>query len=191
LEAENARLRGTQSEYERRALLAEKDLEGLQKRAAELEATVGRRVEENAGLRESLAAAEKSVTLLEGQLAAKDKDIERLTAQQTSSDSLAETILAAVNQRLDQSAKPSEVSEIKLCLDGLTRRLASLSMGGGGLGGDEKEFRLGSLLSDPSEGTIESNISQVKVKQAKAGGVSGALAKLKKLQKGGQDGESG
>ena len=39
------------------------------------------------------------------------------------------------------------------------------------------------------EGGGETNVSKVKVRQAKAGAVKGALAKLKEMQQGGEDGE--
>jgi len=54
----------------------------------------------------------------------------------------------------------------------------------------DKEVNLDALFATSGEGAVESNVSKVKVKQAKAGDVRDALARLKKMQKGGEDGES-
>jgi hypothetical protein len=100
-----------------------------------------------------------------------------------------------VNERLGKAAQPSEVSRIMLSLDGLSRRMANLSGGGiGGIGGTAdaeltKDFALDALFDQEKGGSIQSNISKVKVKENKATGVKGALAKLKKLQQGGADAE--
>jgi hypothetical protein len=51
-----------------------------------------------------------------------------------------------------------------------------------------KDFVLESLFDKEKGAGVETNVSKVKVKQSKAGDVKGALAKLKKLQKGGEDG---
>lgn len=163
---------------------AEKELAAARARLKDLEEQVARLVE-------SLAAAEKNLSLMEGLLESKNQEIQRLQDQQASAGPMSEKILAAINARLAEAARPSEVDQIKLAIDGLSRRIANFSSGGGGFGegGKDTEFRLDALLSDPSGATIESNVSKVKVKQARASGVKDALARLKKLQQGGEDGQ--
>jgi len=143
---------------------------------------------------------------LQAELSAKTVEIERLTRRATSlqeeldakgskSDASMEKILAALNERLQAASQPADVSKIMLSLDTLSRRLSGMGGGGGsGIGSGEdpeliKDYVLGSLFDKEKGGAVESNISKVKVKQAKAGDVKGALARLKKLQKGGEDGE--
>lgn len=143
---------------------------------------------------------------LQAELAAKTAEIERLTRKATTiqeeldakgakSDTALEKILTVLNDRLQTGGQPSDVNKIMLSLDTLSRRLSNIGSGGGGgggLGAGEdpeliKDFVLGALFD--KEKAVESNVLKVKVKQAKAGDVKGALARLKKLQKGGEDGE--
>ena len=142
---------------------------------------------------------------LQAELSAKTAEIERLTRRATSlqeeldskaskSDASMEKILAVLNERLQAASQPADVSKIMNSLDTLSRRLSNMGGGGGGVGSGEdpeliKDFVLGSLFDKEKGGAVESNVSKVKVKQAKAGDVKGALARLKKLQKGGEDGE--
>jgi len=143
---------------------------------------------------------------LQAELSAKTAEIERLTRRATSlqeeldakaskGDASMEKILAVLNERLQAASQPADVSKIMLSLDTLSRRLSGMSGGGGGgIGSGEdpeliKDYVLGSLFDKEKGGAVESNVSKVKVKQAKAGDVKGALARLKKLQKGGEDGE--
>ena len=142
---------------------------------------------------------------LQAELSAKTAEIERLTrratllqeeldAKASKSDASMEKILAVLNERLQAASQPADVSKIMLSLDTLSRRLSGMGGGGGGIGSGEdpeliKDYVLGSLFDKEKGGAVESNVSKVKVKQAKAGDVKGALARLKKLQKGGEDGE--
>ena len=142
--------------------------------------------------------AKKKVEIigLQADLQAKTAEIERLKAQlgDSKSDALVEKILTAVNQKLQTSAQPAEVQKIMLSLDTLSRRLSNVSsiggVGGADMGDPEtlKDFVLESLFDKEKGAGVETNVSKVKVKQSKAGDVKGALAKLKKLQKGGEDG---
>ena len=140
---------------------------------------------------------------LQAELSAKTAEIERLTRKATAlqeeldskaskGDASMEKILAVLNERLQVASQPADVSKIMNSLDTLSRRLSNLGGGGGFGSGDDpeliKDFVLGSLF-DKDKAAVESNVSKVKVKQAKAGDVKGALARLKKLQKGGEDGE--
>jgi len=145
--------------------------------------------------------AKKKVEIigLQADLQAKTAEVERLKAQlgssDTKGDALVEKILTAVNQKLQTTAQPAEVQKIMLSLDTLSRRLSNVSsvggIGGGADMGDPetlKDFVLESLFDKEKGAGVETNVSKVKVKQSKAGDVKGALAKLKKLQKGGEDG---
>ena len=136
---------------------------------------------------------------LQSELQAKTAEIERLKAQlatkeEPKSDALVERILTAVNQKLQTAAQPAEVQKIMLSLDTLSRRLSNMGSGGGGGGADMgdpetlKDFVLESLFDKEKGAGVETNVTKVKVKQSKAGDVKGALAKLKKMQKGGEDG---
>lgn len=177
------------------------ELEALKKRmsdAVETQGDLSKQAAEANLFRERLLESEKRMAQLEGQLAAKNEEIQRVATQATGSSDLAtEKILAAINDRLQKVTQPAEVSQIMLSLDGLSRRLSNLSNISGGSGsrysgggdGGIKEFTIENLFAKEGPEAIESNVSKVKVKQAKAGDVKGALAKLKKMQKGGEDGE--
>jgi len=101
----------------------------------------------------------------------------------------AEKLLLAVNARLQSVAAPVEVGQIMASLDTLSRRLSNMS---GTTQGDTEltsEIALDRLFDAEQGGSVESNISKVKVKETTAKDVKGALARLKKLQKGGMGGE--
>jgi hypothetical protein len=140
-------------------------------------------------LKNSLLESEKRVAMLEGQLAA--------AKENAKSDAAVEKVLEAVNQRLQTVSAPGDVSKIMLSLDTLSRRLSNMGSGGGGGGGGGggadpeqlKDFVIESLFAKEGGAAVESNVNKVKVRQSKAGDVKGALAKLKKLQQGGEDGE--
>jgi len=163
-------------------------------RADALEAEVVRLRKELPELEVSLTKQRLESEHLKSQLASKDEELERVKAD-TTSNSNVEKLLAAVTERLG-SASQGDMSQIMLSLDGLSRRLANISSGGGGGGGLgeadaelTKDFALNALFDKEKEGGIESNVSNVKLKENKAAGVKGALAKLKKLQQGVADGE--
>ena len=163
------------------------ELESVRSKLGGLESSLRRSEDDNRKLKDSLAEVEKRAAQLEGELTAKKEELERSTGQPQAA---MEKILLAVNERLERITGPGDVGKIMLSLDSLSRKLSNLPASGGSIGdgGHVREFKL-DLLSGTGEGSIESNIKNVKVKQAKAGGVTGALAKLKKLQKGGEDGE--
>jgi DNA repair exonuclease SbcCD ATPase subunit len=149
---------------------------------------------------ELFAKKKVEVIGLQAELQSKAAEVDRLKAQLASrdaepkSDALVEKILTAVNQKLQTSAQPAEVQKIMLSLDTLSRRLSNMGSGGGGGGADMgdpetlKDFVLESLFDKEKGAGVETNVTKVKVKQSKAGDVKGALAKLKKMQKGGEDG---
>lgn len=148
-------------------------------------------------LRDAVTESEKRATFLEGNLAAKTEELEEIKGSvgevNAVGDKNVEKLLQTVNERLDQIAQPTDVNKIMLSLDGISRRMASLSGGGGraGEGGKDlsADFAINCLSDAEDKGGFESNIKNVKVKQAKAKHVKGALAKLKQMQKGVTDGE--
>ncbi|MCZ6690448.1 MAG: hypothetical protein O7H41_12675 [Planctomycetota bacterium] len=108
-----------------------------------------------------------------------------------------EGLLVAMFQEMRESKKESsgvkEIGEhIGKMADKLTEAISSkLSAGGGppmtaAATAQFKEVVLDKLFSGESA-ILESNIANVKPKEKKAGGVGGALKKLKSLQKGGSD----
>jgi chromosome segregation ATPase len=161
----------------------------LQRGIEKSNADVRRLQAESDSLRQAATESEKRAALLEGQLAAKTEELEQ--AKSSVPDPQVGKLLQAVHERLDQVAQPTDVSQIMLSLDGLSRRMANMGRGGGrDMGGDlSSDFALNRLFDSEKEGGVESNINNVQVKQAKAKDVKGALAKLKQLQKGVTDGE--
>jgi chromosome segregation ATPase len=173
-------------------------IEELKHSNQDLESESTRTKRELSELHDLFAKKKVEVIGLQADLQAKTAEVERLKAQLASaepkSDALVEKILTAVNQKLQTTAQPAEVQKIMLSLDTLSRRLSNVSSMGGGGGADMgdpetlKDFVLESLFDKEKGAGVETNVSKVKVKQSKAGDVKGALAKLKKLQKGGEDG---
>ena len=142
--------------------------------------------ESNRRLKEDLEAAAKSA----GQAV--------VAAAGPQQPSQIETLLVAMMQQMQEQKGKSDVAEIgehigKMA-DKLTDAISSKlgSGGGGGRGGADvgaefKEVVLDRLFSRDAGGAdVESNIGSVGAKEKKAGGVGGALAKLKSMQKGGQ-----
>lgn len=140
-------------------------------------------------LRDAVTESEKRTTFLEGNLAAKTEELEQVKSS-VDNEKIGK-LLKTVNERLEQVAQPADVNKIILSLDGLSRRMANLPSGGGGEAGKDlsSDFAINCLSDTEDEGRVESNIKNVKVKQAKAKHVKGALAKLKQMQKGVTDGE--
>ncbi len=189
--SEVSKLRSSES----RVIQSEKDVEVFRARLEGFEAEKQRRETETAALRGALAEQEKRAAILEGQLGAKNEEIER-SKTGAADGATVEKLLEAVSDRLGSSPK-TDVSQIMLSLDGLSRRLSNMGGSGGGGGGPiteaeaelTKDFALNALFDKEKEGGIESNVNKVKVRENKAAGVKGALAKLKKLQQGVADGE--
>jgi len=113
---------------------AEKELVALRAKAAELETAARGREAEAGRLRETVASTEKNLATAEALLQAKKEELDRVLAQQASGPPASDKLLAAISERLEQISKPTEVSQIMLSLDGLSRRLSNLSAGGGHLG---------------------------------------------------------
>src|SRR2546426_5190938 len=90
------------------------ELESLKRRlshAAESEGELSRNAAEANSLRERLLESEKRMAQLEGELAAKNEEIQRVAAQAGGGDLATEKILAAINDRLQKVTQPAEVSQ--------------------------------------------------------------------------------
>ncbi|HVR74674.1 MAG TPA: hypothetical protein VMT52_10095 [Planctomycetota bacterium] len=176
-----AEVQGLQAELERYRLEAQRSSTSRAEDSSALE-------EEVTALREALSESEHKAAIAEGQLTAKNEELERL-AENSMSGPAAEKLLLAVNARLQSVAAPVEVGQIMASLDTLSRRLSNMS---GSTSGDTEltsDIALDRLFDAEEGGSVESNISKVKVKETAARDVKGALAKLKKLQKGIKGGE--
>lgn len=181
LAKKKAEIQSLQAELERYRSEAQRSSTAEANTSTELE-------EEITALREALSDSEHRASLAEGQLSAKNEELERLT-QNPMTGPATEKLLLAVNARLQSVAAPVEVGQIMASLDTLSRRLSNMS---GTTQGDTEltsEIALDRLFDAEHGGSVESNISKVKVKETTARDVKGALAKLKKLQKGGLGGE--
>jgi DNA repair exonuclease SbcCD ATPase subunit len=102
-----------------------------------------------------------------------------------------EDLLAAVLDKLKGQAVGGDLNQLQNSIQRIAERLDRLPAGGGGAGAAyvDKEVIIDALFRDQGGPQAESNISKVKIKQEKAGGVKDTLAKLKALQKGGKDGD--
>lgn len=124
------------------------------------------------------------------EIAHKDRRLAELQGEVRSkgqSDGGLAQVLTLLSAKLQQSSE-SGGSSVANALEALTKKIENMPAGGGGGGGDAApipdEVALDFLFSQ-GDG-VESNIDNVEVKQAQAGDVKSALAKLKKLQKGGE-----
>lgn len=117
-------------------------------------------------------------------------------ATQTGGGSQVEALLVAMMQQMQEQKQKSDVSEIGEHIGRMADKLAdavSSKVGGGpgqaaDVGPEFKEVVLDRLFKHDVGGKgVESNIGVVGAKEKKAGGVGGALEKLKNLQKGGKE----
>lgn len=199
LDVEAAQLRNAVPELEVNLARKKAEIQGLQaeleRYRAEAQRSSTSRAQDNSELEEQIAALHDALTesehkaaVAEGQLTAKNEELERL-AENSMSGPATEKLLLAVNARLQSVAAPVEVGQIMASLDTLSRRLSNMS---GSTSGDVEltsDMALDRLFVAEDGGSVESNISKVKVKETAARDVKGALAKLKKLQKGIKGGE--
>ncbi len=158
--------------------LARQRLARERDRISELERANGTLLTENDGLRQRLVALEEETGRLRSG-----------TGQEGGSP---ERFAAAILERLqglggaaggDLSALQKSITDIAAKLDRLPGRGAS------DVEVVDKEALIEALFRVDSPEASDSNITKVKVKEAKAGGVKDTLAKLKALQKGGKDGD--
>lgn len=97
-----------------------------------------------------------------------------------------EEFMEALLKRLPQAAGASDLQK---SLENIAMKLERLPAGVGGGAYVDKDVVLDALFRDDGTSKAESNISKVKIKQEKAGGVKDTLAKLKAMQKGVKDGD--
>jgi hypothetical protein len=179
------------TDRELRELRAER--EQLRARIAELESRAGGAV---AAPLSASAGSEGGVAPGAGAPAAAASGVAAATGAAPAPESgLIQQLSVALLSKLGEThGARSEMSDLKSSIQGLAEKIAQMGAFGGGGGGAGAAFgenvdleRLFSAIG--SEG-METNVSKVKVKQSKAGGVQNTLAKLKALQQGGaKDGE--
>lgn len=190
-----------------RAQLSERDssIEALRTQLSERDMQIG-------VLREKVSNADatgREVVTIRAQVDERDQELHSLRKQlaeiQSQPDpapqpdnSLMESLAARLLDKLTEQKQPAEgegeIGDLKSSIDGLVNKISlmgSMGAGGGGEAGvSSTEADLDRLFDRVDDKEMESNVSKVKVKEAKAGGVKGTLARLKELQKGGiQDGE--
>lgn len=124
-----------------------------------------------------------------------EAEVQRLGEQPAAAQgSGMETLMASLMERLQgmTNAPGGNLGHMEKSLEAIASKLERLQAGSGG--GSEimdKDVLLDALFRTSGGIEAESNMGQVKIKEAKAGGVKGTLAKLKALQKGGgKDGDS-
>ena len=202
VESEAAGLRGQLAEKGRlqseiatlRDQLAQKrELEDeLVQLRSEVDAKARTAATERAEIENHLGAEQRRVVELEELVDAKSREIEEIR-KNSDTESTLERFMATFADRMGGSQKSGEeVSELKNALHGLTEKLAKVSFGGVASGEDAPppdEVSLEAFFSKADKEDVESNVKNVKVRQSKAGGVTGALAKLKKMQQGGDTDE--
>ena len=108
-------------------------------------------------------------------------------------ESLASKLLKRLSEPNQASApvSPEGMANIQASLDGVMDKLSRMSVGKAGEAPIiTTEADLDRLFERDDDNDIKSNVNEVKVKEAKAGGVKNTLARLKELQQGGsKDGE--
>ncbi len=119
-----------------------------------------------------------------------EAEIQRLSQQGGGTEALMESLLERLQGM--PGAAGGNLGQMEKSLEAIASKLERLQAGsGGGTEVVDKEVLLDALFRTSGGIEAESNMAQVKVKEAKAGGVKGTLAKLKALQKGGgKDGDS-
>lgn len=105
--------------------------------------------------------------------------------------SFLETILEELRSPGDRTPAQS-LQEIREAIEALGRRIAAgAGPAGTGSGDSDAEALASATIALAGEEGLESNIEQVGMKEAKAGGIRGTLAKLKCLKSGGGEGAAG
>jgi hypothetical protein len=195
LEQENRSLNTDLETLRKRAsasVTVQADRDQAMARASALESEVGAKADE---LKRLGSFAEMTIAELKERATRAEKRVAELEEQAKGSspgDPAMVRVLSMITDRLEKSPESSEVKEIKLALDGLSRRLSNLNfrgVAGGDISDAADQASLESFFAKQGGDKVESNVSKVKVKEAKAGAVKGALAKLKELQKGVEDGQ--
>jgi chromosome segregation ATPase len=172
-------------------------LRELQDQLHEKSATAVRAGEETVKLREEFFSGQRRLAELAGLLAAKEQEIGQLRnaapVEAIPSEAMMDRLFLAISDQMKSVAESSSgVGDLKRSLEGLSQKISRMGKGGGEEWSKMDDSTLEAYF-EKTAGTdtdVESNVSKVKVRQAKAGAVKGALAKLKELQQaGGEDGE--
>jgi chromosome segregation ATPase len=182
-QVENQLLAQIEEQKQRLVLLENAETE-FRKRQEEFDAL---RVE-NRRQSETIKYQEKEVEKLKRELA----DREPGSGQKNMMESLMAALLNKMQEQPQQAQGGLELSQIQAGIEGLAQKIANLRLAGGASGSDivDKEVILERLFSRDEGTSMESNVSNVKVKEAKAGGLKHTLNKLKALQQGGtKDGD--
>jgi chromosome segregation ATPase len=139
-------------------------------------------------MRQALLEAERAVAEYEGQLAAKNEEIGRLSH---SAAEIVERVSADLGKRLESIEKKTATDEdLKRSLEEIQRDISNIATVSAVVRKGEA-IDAATMVKFAERGSedssVESNIAQVKVKQAKASGLKSTLARLKELQKGAQN----
>lgn len=187
LEKLRAALQEATDEANRRAGQHQAELEAVRREGVSLQE---KELESRKTQQEEAVVAQRRAAELEGALVAKTRELEEARASTPQVDPGVSQVLAKLTERLE-SVEASGLGGLKETLSGISDKISKVAMGGGGAEATEgvDEAALESFFSRSGEDDLESNVSKVNVREAKAGAVKGALAKLKQLQKGGEDGE--
>jgi hypothetical protein len=131
---------------------------------------------------------------LKARLRDREAEIARLQAAPAPAAGPSEKLLETLLERLPalSAAKGGDVADLQKSIQSIAAKLDRLPAAGraGSVGaGVDEEAMIDALFRLKADEGAESNVAQVKVKEAKAGGVKDTLAKLKAMQKGGKDGD--
>lgn len=150
---------------------------------------------------EALKQKEEEVEELAEKLNQREGEVQELEmkleeAAREKKPSAMEGLIAALLEKLKEGpaagASGSDLSRLQSSIEGLVEKVSRLGSGKSDSSIEviDKEVIIEKLFRKDRGEKLESNVSDIKVKEAKAGGVKNTLAKLKSLQKGGQkDGE--
>lgn len=134
---------------------------------------------------DEIAHKDRRIAELHGLLQAKETE---LTELRQKGDGGMEQVLALLTAQMEKSGASSGGGDVAEAIAALTKKIEHLQVAGGGGAGHSAaapdDVALDFLVKQGD--TLETNLEDVKVKQATAGDVKGALARLKKLQKGGE-----
>jgi alanyl-tRNA synthetase len=151
-------------------------------------------------LTETVKEKEREVEVLRRELSDRDRQIGELNqklheaSSHRGSPAVEGLIVALLNKFNEQAqAQPNQnFAQLQASIEGIAERISRLGSVGGGGGAEivDKEVIIERLFARDTGEAMESNVGEVKVKQARSRGVKNTLSKLKALQQGGsKDGE--
>lgn len=183
VEETSTRLAGRLSEKEKEVTVLRVELEAVRESTLCRDGDLERQNESLHQVQSQLLERDRHVAKLEGELAAKNEEIQRLSS---GGDDRIEQFIASVGERLEKAGSSAEMKDIKESLVGLKRNLLSIASGSAAKVGDTEgldDTALVQLAQKAGDVEVESNVNEVKVKQAKSRGVRSSLAKLREMQK--------